>query len=276
MGGLEYADSINSCQNKWMLVNFDCSCLWVRDKYAVTQALSVDPIYLQYSQQDKTIDYRHWGIALSRRFRALKLWFTLRSYGVKGLQDYIREHIRLARFFEALVRSDERFEIVGTVSTGLVCFRLRGNDNLSKSLLYLLNDSGSIHMTPAIWNERYMIRFCVNAEKACEEDMSAAWEIIRNAAETIFSNYSSKASILDLCAQTDKFVVEIDSLIDMSKMRRKCFTRMVSDPVRPAVRKESFCGTQHSLPQPPVNKKKILRYQTLQCSTDEIKEVEDY
>lgn len=104
MKGIEYADSINSCTNKWLLINFDCSCLWVKDKYCVTQALSVDPIYLQYRQMDKTIDYRHWGIALSRRFRSLKLWFTIKTYGLNGLQNYIREHVRLAKAFENLVK----------------------------------------------------------------------------------------------------------------------------------------------------------------------------
>lgn len=63
----------------------------MRDKYKLTKALSVDPIYLRYKEMDKAIDYRHWGIALSRRFRALKMWFTIRSYGIEGLQNYIRE-----------------------------------------------------------------------------------------------------------------------------------------------------------------------------------------
>ena len=74
-----------------MLVNFDCSLLWVRDRFKLTQAMVVDPLYLQHSFSDKAIDYRHWGVPLSRRFRALKLWFVIRNYGVEGLQSYIRE-----------------------------------------------------------------------------------------------------------------------------------------------------------------------------------------
>ena len=66
---------------------------------------------------------QHWGIPLSRRFRSLKLWFVIRSYGVEGLQKYIREHCRLAKVFESLVRKDERFEIASPVHLGLVCFR---------------------------------------------------------------------------------------------------------------------------------------------------------
>ena len=179
--GLQLVDSFNFNPNKWMLVNFDCSCLWVKDKYKLTKALSVDPVYLRYREMDKAIDYRHWGIALSRRFRALKIWFTLRSYGVEGLQKYIREHVRLAKVFEQCILSDPRFEIVGHVTMGLVCFRLKGPNSLSQSLLYLLNDSGRIHMIPSMIDGKYAIRFCVNYKNACEDDIRSAWDLIRNA-----------------------------------------------------------------------------------------------
>ncbi|KAK6021176.1 pyridoxal-dependent decarboxylase domain protein, partial [Ostertagia ostertagi] len=125
MNGIEYAMSFNTNPNKWMLVNFDCSTMWVKDRFKLTQALVVDPLYLQHSWMDKSIDYRHWGIPLSRRFRSLKLWFVIRSYGVEGLQNYIREHVRLAKRMELLLRSDPVFEIVGEVIMGLVCFRMR-------------------------------------------------------------------------------------------------------------------------------------------------------
>ena len=110
----------------------------VRDRFKLTQALVVDPLYLQHSYSETAIDYRvilfaylllkfcievffkslhvqHWGIPLSRRFRSLKLWFVIRSYGVSGLQDYIREHCRLAKVFEEYVLSDRRFEVCNTV-----------------------------------------------------------------------------------------------------------------------------------------------------------------
>ncbi|KIH46644.1 pyridoxal-dependent decarboxylase domain protein, partial [Ancylostoma duodenale] len=139
MNGIEYAMSFNTNPNKWMLVNFDCSTMCcasaglkirqfiikVKDRFKLTQALVVDPLYLQHSWMDKSIDYRHWGIPLSRRFRSLKLWFVIRCYGVEGLQNYIREHVRLAKKMEALLRADQTFEIVGDVIMGLVCFRMR-------------------------------------------------------------------------------------------------------------------------------------------------------
>lgn len=121
--GLEYADSFNTNPNKLLLVNFDASAMWVKDVLALKMALTVNPLYLQH-EHDSSIDYRHYGIPLSRRFRALKLWFVFRTYGILGLQNYIRNHIALAKRFESLVEADDRFEVCNDVYLGLVCFRL--------------------------------------------------------------------------------------------------------------------------------------------------------
>lgn len=153
----------------------------------------VDPLYLQHGYSDATIDYRHWGVPLSRRFRSLKLWFVLRSYGISGLQKYIRLHIGLAKRFEAHVLKDKRFEICNDVKVilegkrsyvnalielkhfvfqlGLVCFRLKGSDKLNEKLLSNINASGKIHMVPASVNEKYVIRFCVVSHVATEDDI---------------------------------------------------------------------------------------------------------
>lgn len=122
--GLEYADSFNTNPNKLLLTNFDTSAMWVKDVMSLKCALNVNPLYLQH-QHDMAIDYRHYGIPLSRRFRALKLWFVFRSYGITGLQSYIRNHMALAKKFEMLVRKDDRFEVRNDVYLGLVCFRMR-------------------------------------------------------------------------------------------------------------------------------------------------------
>lgn len=122
--GLEYADSFNTNPNKLLLTNFDCSAMWVKDVKSLTTALAVDPLYLQHDHSS-AVDYRHYGIPLSRRFRALKVWFVFRSYGIVGLQKYIRNHIALAKRFEKLVNEDDRFEVRNDVNLGLVCFRLK-------------------------------------------------------------------------------------------------------------------------------------------------------
>lgn len=122
--GLEYADSFNTNPNKLLLTNFDASAMWVKDVFSLTTALTVDPLYLQH-EHGGFCDFRHYGIPLSRRFRALKLWFVFRTYGISGLQAYIRNHIKLAKRFEGLVKADKRFEVRNDVHLGLVCFRLK-------------------------------------------------------------------------------------------------------------------------------------------------------
>ncbi|GFG38846.1 hypothetical protein Cfor_03498, partial [Coptotermes formosanus] len=139
LNGIEYADSFNTNPNKWLLVNFDCSTLWVRDRIRLTSALVVDPLYLQ---------------------------------------KYIRHHIRLAKRFEALVQKDRRFEVCNEVKLGLVCFRLKGSDELNQKLLSNINASGKIHMVPASVNEKYVIRFCAVVQNATEEQIDYAWDVI--------------------------------------------------------------------------------------------------
>ncbi|CAF0937300.1 unnamed protein product [Brachionus calyciflorus] len=173
---------------------------------------------------DKAIDYRQWGIALSRRFRSLKMWFTLRSYGVEGIQKYIREHVRLAKHFESLILSDTRFEILGKVTLGLVCFRLKGPNFLSQQLLFELNDSGCIHMVPSMLGNKYVIRFCVNSEKANEDDMHAAWSVIKSYADSVLEKYE---------LENQAFLSEAQECPEAAlrlKRMRFSLSRMVSDP----------------------------------------------
>ncbi|GBL93386.1 Aromatic-L-amino-acid decarboxylase [Araneus ventricosus] len=90
LDGVEYADSFNFNPHKWLLVNFDCSAMWVRDQTEITEAFSVNPTYLKHDKEGQIPDYRHWQIPLGRRFRSLKLWFVFRMYGIEGLRKYLR------------------------------------------------------------------------------------------------------------------------------------------------------------------------------------------
>lgn len=192
LNGIEYADSFNTNPNKWLLVNFDCSCLWVRDRIRLTHALVVDPLYLQHANANEAIDYRHWGIPLSRRFRSLKLWFVLRKYGLNGLRSYIRNHIKLAKYFEKLVKEDKRFEVVNDVRLGLVCFRLLSSDITNQKFLANINASGKLHMTPSVVKNKYIIRFCVDAEHADHNDIDMAWQIIQEFALEVMTGTPTK------------------------------------------------------------------------------------
>ena len=226
MKGIEYAMSFNMNPNKWMLVNFDCSLMWVKDRYKLTQALVVDPLYLQHSYSEEAIDYRHWGIPLSRRFRALKLWFVIRNYGVRGLQGYIREHCRLAKEFEALVRSDDRFQVCNNVRVGLVCFRLRGSDKLNQKLLSTINESGKLHMVPASVNDKYVIRFCVCAQGATDDDIEYAWKTIKKEAGYVIEQMKPETTV----TYNKPDVTVVDKDLARLRQKRSSFVRMVSDP----------------------------------------------
>lgn len=186
MKGVELASSFNMNPNKWMLINFDCSLMWVKDRFKLTRAFVVDPLYLQHSFSDQAIDYRHWGIALSRRFRSLKLWFVIRNYGVEGLRQYIRNHVKLAKLFESYIRQDPRFTITNEVVLGLVCFRLVGSNSLNQRLLSMINASGKLHMVPASLNNRYVIRFCVCDQNAKEADIEYAYKCVSEFASELF------------------------------------------------------------------------------------------
>lgn len=123
MKGLEYADSFNCNPYKLLLGAIDCACLYLKNTAEYKRAFEIDATYLikEYddeSEQCNLIDYRHYGVSLSRRMRSLKLWFLFRTYGVSGLQNYVRNIIQCAKVFEDCVRSDHRFEVCNKVVLG--------------------------------------------------------------------------------------------------------------------------------------------------------------
>jgi len=122
--GMEFADSFEVNPNKLLMTSYDATCMWVKNIYAFTAAFAVDPLYLQHQHTQEVVDLRHFGTPLSRRFRALKLYFMFRMYGLEGLQGYVRRVIAMGKYFENLVKADERFEVRNDVYLGLVCFRL--------------------------------------------------------------------------------------------------------------------------------------------------------
>ncbi|XP_061197521.1 aromatic-L-amino-acid decarboxylase-like [Saccostrea echinata] len=248
MSGIQNVTSINFNPNKWLLVNFDCSLLWISDNSLLTSSMTVDPLYLQHKHDDKTVDLRHWGIPLSRRFRALKLWFVLRTYGIEGLQAQIHLHVKLAKLFETFVKNDARFEILGKVAMGLVCFRLKGPNSLTAKLLHMINESGKLHMVPALLNEVYVIRFAICAQNAKEEDIEFAWKIISTEASSLlmereYIENGMNTEKLESAEQKnpdiddvfpdfdDEFIFDQQkSNLHRARLRRSLFMRMVSDP----------------------------------------------
>jgi aromatic-L-amino-acid decarboxylase len=126
MDGVEGANSFSLNAHKWFLTTLDCCCLWVKDPSTLIKSLSTNPEYLRNkaTESRQVVDYKDWQITLSRRFRALKLWFVLRSYGVANLRSFMRSHVEMAKLFEGLVAMDKRFEIVVPRNFAMVCFRV--------------------------------------------------------------------------------------------------------------------------------------------------------
>ncbi|XP_055858861.1 histidine decarboxylase isoform X2 [Episyrphus balteatus] len=177
--GVERADSIAFNPSKWLMVHFDCTALWVKDSTAVHRTFNVEPLYLQHENSGSAVDYMHWQIPLSKRFRSLKLWFVLRSFGIKGLQKHIREGVRLAQRFEALVNADHRFEIPAKRHLGMVVFRIKGDNEITERLLKRLNHRGNLHCVPASIKGKYVIRFTVTSNRTTLDDILNDWQEIR-------------------------------------------------------------------------------------------------
>jgi aromatic-L-amino-acid decarboxylase len=183
--GIEAADSIAFNPHKWLLTNFDCNCFWTQDRRAITDALSVTPEYLRNaaSESGQVVDYRDWQVPLGRRFRALKLWFVIRHYGIEGLRAHIREHVRLAELFELWVREDDRFEVAAPRSLSLVCFRLRGDgadtDAKNRALMDRINGSGEAYLTHTVLSGRVVLRLAIGATLTREEHVRKVWKLIR-------------------------------------------------------------------------------------------------
>jgi aromatic-L-amino-acid decarboxylase len=178
--GIELVDSYCTNPHKWMLTNFDCDAFWVSDRSALVGALSVLPEFLRNPASDsgQVTDYRDWQIPLGRRFRALKLWAVLRCYGARGLQAHVRRHVALARDFASWVAADDRFELAAPPALGLVCFRLKADDDANELLLRRLNSSGGIFVTQTRVNGAYALRMAIGGTLTEARHVRAAWQRI--------------------------------------------------------------------------------------------------
>lgn len=191
LDGVEYVDSFVFNPHKWMLTNFDCSAYFVKDPGALIRTFEIHPEYLKTGVDAQVKNFRDWGIQLGRRFRALKLWFVIRSYGVEGLQKMVREHIRLAELFKSWVEGHEHFELMAPVPVSLVCFRLndgRSEEELGKlnrSFLERLNATGKLLLTQTILGGKYVLRLSVAARLTQERHVRDAWELMTSVAREV-------------------------------------------------------------------------------------------
>src|SRR5687767_3185110 len=182
--GVESADSYCFNPHKWMFTNFDCDAFWVADRETLVRTLSVLPEYLrnQATESGAVIDYRDWHIPLGRRFRALKLWFVIRHYGVEGLQRHVRRHVELAQELRSWVEKSDRFELAAPTPLNLVCFRHVGGDAINRQLLEALNASGKLYLTHTTLADRYTLRMSIGQSGTEMRHVAAAWQAIEEMA----------------------------------------------------------------------------------------------
>lgn len=188
LNGVEYVDSFNFNAHKWLMVNIDCSLMWVRNSAEIVDAFKVDPLYLRSPEENSSTpvpEYRHWSLSIGRRFRSLKLWFVFSLYGQEKLREHIRNHISLAHEFEKMIEDDEIFEIVAKVTLGLVCFRLKGSNEKNKKLIENINESGKIFMIPSQIDDSYFLRFVVSSRMIRAEDIEIAFKSIKDEADKL-------------------------------------------------------------------------------------------
>jgi aromatic-L-amino-acid decarboxylase len=186
LDGREYIDSFVFNPHKWMFTNFDCTAYFVRDAGALIKTFEILPEYLKTRTRGKVNDYRDWGVPLGRRFRALKLWSVIRTYGTEGLKEKVRYHIHIASELKKMISEESDFEILAPVIISVVCFRYRPQgyseeeiNALNEKLNHQLNDTGKLYLSHTVLNGRYTLRMVTAQTNVRLEHVERAWKLIR-------------------------------------------------------------------------------------------------
>ncbi|HJR93021.1 MAG TPA: pyridoxal-dependent decarboxylase [Acidimicrobiia bacterium] len=184
LDGVEAADSYVFNPHKWMLTNFDCSAFFVADRAQLIDTLTILPEYLKNraTASGAVFDYRDWQVSLGRRFRALKLWFVIRSFGVEGIRRHVRSGIDLAQELAGWIEADPDFEVVGPHPFGLVCLRHLGGDKINQGILEAVNASGEAYLTHTVLDGAYTLRVAIGTPTTTRAHVEALWERIRASA----------------------------------------------------------------------------------------------
>ncbi|MCC5930222.1 MAG: aminotransferase class V-fold PLP-dependent enzyme [Cyclobacteriaceae bacterium] len=180
---MEYADSYVANPHKWMFTNFDCSLYYVRDQESLIRTFEILPEYLKTKNTDRVNNYRDWGIQLGRRFRALKLWMVLNTYGAEGIRRLYRKHIEITEVFTEKLQRNKDFRIMAPVFLNLVCFRYQPEgmneddaDAMNARILDAINSSGHAYLSHTRLHGRYVIRACFGQTRVEWHHMERLYE----------------------------------------------------------------------------------------------------
>jgi aromatic-L-amino-acid decarboxylase len=192
--GKEYIDSFVFNPHKWMFTNFDCTAYFVKDAASLIRTFEILPDYLKTRTRGRVNDYRDWGVPLGRRFRALKLWSVIRTYGIEGLREKIRSHIDIAGKLSQMISEENDFEILAPVIISVVCFRYKPEgytesqiNDLNEKLNHCLNDTGRIYLSHTVLNGKYTLRMVTAQTNVTIGHAEKAWELIKNTARSLIS-----------------------------------------------------------------------------------------
>jgi aromatic-L-amino-acid decarboxylase len=184
--GIENADSFVFNPHKWLFTNFDCSAYFVKDKGSLIRTFEILPEYLKTLSDDKVNNYCDWGIPLGRRFRALKLWFVIRNFGVEGLRGKLRNHISIAKNLSEEIINEKDFEILAPVTFNVICFRYKPEGKtdeelnlLNEKLLHTVNNTGKIYFTHTKLKGIYTLRLVIGQTNVSEGHLKEAWKLIK-------------------------------------------------------------------------------------------------
>ena len=189
--GVERADSIVLNPHKWLGVPMECSAHFLRDPEPLIRTLAMHPEYLATYGKGATVDFSEWSVQLGRRFRALKLWFLFRAYGLDGLRGRIRDHVAWSVGLAARLAREPDFEIVTEPILSLFSFRYAPDgetadlDALNLRLVNAINDGGVIYLTQTAHEGRIAIRFVAGQFEARAEDVAAAFDVITQTARAL-------------------------------------------------------------------------------------------
>jgi aromatic-L-amino-acid decarboxylase len=191
LAGCERADSLVMNPHKWLFVPLDLSALYTRRREVMRDAFSLVPEYLRTAEQAVAPNLMDYGVSLGRRFRALKLYLVLASFGRQGIQARIREHIRLAALFRSWVESEPSFEIAAPTPLSVVCFRARCDagpdegDRLNEAVMEAVNASGEAYLSHTKLDGRITLRLAIGNVRTEERHVQRAWQLLREAADRL-------------------------------------------------------------------------------------------
>jgi len=196
LNGIELADSIVINPHKWMFTPIDLSAFYTRKPQVLKRAFSLGAEYLKSEENTETENFMDYGIQLGRRFRSLKLWFVIRYFGVEGIINILKEHMRLAKLISQWIDAHPKFERIGLVNFGVVCFRLHPLEltsedelnDLNEKLLNRINSTGKLFLSGTKVEGKYLVRICISGLRTEERHVKEAWILLRKEAERLLGS----------------------------------------------------------------------------------------